>query len=159
MNGNGIERVGRIQLRVHDFEKSVDYYTNVLGLDITGRDENRVYLKAWDEWDHHSVILEKSDSAGMDHMAFKVTNDDALDKLEQKIEQFGCDVSRVSNRSRIGEGEAIRFTLPTGQKFELYNEIEYVGVPTGRLNPHPWPDGKEEFLHTDLTMLYYQEMT
>ena len=46
MNGNGIERVGRIQLRVHDFEKSVDYYTNVLGLDITGRDENRVLLKS-----------------------------------------------------------------------------------------------------------------
>ena len=31
-------------------------------------------MKAWDEWDHHSVILEKSDSAGMDHLAFKVTN-------------------------------------------------------------------------------------
>ena len=45
----------------------------------------------------------------MDHLAFKVTNDDALDKLEHKIEQFGCEVSRVSNRSRIGEGEAIRF--------------------------------------------------
>ena len=43
MNGNGIERVGRIQLRVHDFEKSVDYYTNVLGLDITGRDETEFY--------------------------------------------------------------------------------------------------------------------
>ena len=83
MNGNGIERVGRIQLRVHDFEKSVDYYTNVLGLDITGRDENRVYLKAWDEWDHHSVILEKSDSAGMDHLAFKVTNADALENREK----------------------------------------------------------------------------
>ena len=46
MNGNGIERVGRIQLRQFDFEKAVDYYTNIIGLDITGRDENRVYLKA-----------------------------------------------------------------------------------------------------------------
>lgn len=141
MNGNGIERVGRIQLRQFDFEKAVDYYTNIIGLDITGRDENRVYLKAWDEWDHHSVILEKSDSAGIDHIAFKVTNNDALDKLEQKIEQFGCTVTRVSNRTRIGEGEAIRFILPTGHSFELYHDIEYVGVPTGRLNPHPWPDG------------------
>lgn len=141
MNGNGIERVGRIQLRQFDFEKAVDYYSNIIGLDITGRDENRVYLKAWDEWDHHSVILEKSDSAGMDHIAFKVTNDDALDRLEHKIEQFGCTVQRVSNRSRIGEGEAVRFIIPTGHTFELYHEVDYVGVPTGRLNPHPWPDG------------------
>ena len=36
MNGNGIERVGRIQLRQFDFEKAVDYYTNIIGLDITG---------------------------------------------------------------------------------------------------------------------------
>ncbi|MBB6445243.1 catechol 2,3-dioxygenase [Bacillus benzoevorans] len=141
MNGNGIERVGRIQLRVHDFEQSVDYYSNILGLDVTGQDDNRVYLKAWDEWDHHSVILEKSDYSGMDHIAFKVTNHDVLDKLERKIEQFGCDVKRVSNQSRLGEGEAIRFILPTGHTFELYHEIDYVGVPTGRLNPHPWPDG------------------
>ncbi|MCQ6276143.1 catechol 2,3-dioxygenase [Bacillus sp. V3B] len=141
MNGNGIERVGRIQLRVHDFDKSVDYYTNVVGLDITARDENRVYLKAWDEWDHHSVILERSDSAGIDHIAFKVTSNDELSKLERKVEQFGCTVSRVSNRSRVGEGEAIRFILPTGHSFEFYNDIEYVGVPMGRVNPHPWPDG------------------
>ena len=57
MNGNGIERVGRIQLRAFDFEKTVDYYTNILGLDVTARDSNRVYLKAWDEWDHHSIIM------------------------------------------------------------------------------------------------------
>ncbi|WP_223882023.1 catechol 2,3-dioxygenase [Niallia endozanthoxylica] len=141
MNFNGIERMGRIQLRVHDFEKSVDYYTNVLGLDITGRDENRVYLKAWDEWDHHSVILEKSDSAGMEHMGFKVTNNEVLDTLEKKIGDFGCTIERISNKSRVGEGEAIRVHVPSGHKIEFYHDIDYVGVPTGRLNPHPWPDG------------------
>ena len=114
MKSNGIMRLGRLELRVFDFEKSVDYYTNILGLDITGRDENRVYLKAWDEYDHHSIIFQKSDSAGMDHLAFKVEDVAALEKLEYKIEQFGCSLSRVSNRTRVGEGEAIRFQLPSG---------------------------------------------
>lgn len=87
MNGNGIIRLGRLELRVYDLEKSVDYYTNVIGLEVTARDENRVYLKAWDEYDHHSIILQKSDSAGMDHMGFKVKDVYELEKLEHKIEQ------------------------------------------------------------------------
>ena len=65
-------RIGRVELRVLDLEKSVDYYTNIIGLEETGRMGNSVYLKAWDEFDHHSVILTKSNSAGLAHMAFKV---------------------------------------------------------------------------------------
>ena len=57
-------RLGRVELRVLDLEKSVDYYTNIIGLEETGRIGNSVYLKAWDEWDHHSVILTKSNTAG-----------------------------------------------------------------------------------------------
>ena len=141
MNGNGILRVGRLELRVFDLEKSVDYYKNVIGLDVTGRDENRVYFKAWDEFDHHSLILQKSDTAGMDHIAFKVADLAALELLEYKIEQFGCKISRLSNHHRLAEGEAIRFQIPTGHYVELYTEIEHLGIATGILNPPPWPDG------------------
>ena len=53
-------RIGRVELRVLDLDKSVDYYTNIIGLEETGRIGDSVYLKAWDEFDHHSVILTKS---------------------------------------------------------------------------------------------------
>lgn len=141
MNGNGIIRLGRLELRVYDLEKSVDYYTNVIGLEVTARDENRVYLKAWDEYDHHSIILQKSDSAGMDHMGFKVKDVYELEKLEHKIEQFGCTLTRVPKGSRIAEGEAVRFQIPTGHMMELYTDMEFVGVKTGSVNPDPWPEG------------------
>lgn len=136
-----ILRLGRLELRVLDLEESVKYYTNVIGLEVTGHEENRVYLKAWDEYDHHSIILQKSDTAGMDHMAFKVKDIYELEKLEYKIEQFGCKLSRISKGTRLAEGEAVRFQLPTGHHMELYTEIEQVGTKTGNLNPDPWPDG------------------
>lgn len=141
MNGNGILRMGRLELRAFDFERTVDYYNNILGLDITGRDDERVYFKAWDEYDHHSLVLQKSDGAGVDHIGFKVDNTASLEKLEYKIEQFGCTITRVSKGTRIGEGEAIRFELPTGHFCELYTDIEFLGTATGDLNPDPWPDG------------------
>ena len=50
-----ISRLGRAELRVLDLEDSINYYTNIIGLDEVGRSDGRVYLKAWDEYDHHSL--------------------------------------------------------------------------------------------------------
>jgi len=135
-----IMRLGRVQLRVMDLEKAVDYYTNIIGLEETGREDGKVYLKAWDEYDHHSVILQEADSPGIDHFAFKVSSLDELAKYEKRIEQFGLTINRVSKGARLKEGEAIRCVLPTGHHMELYHEIEKLGTATGTLNPHPWPE-------------------
>ena len=63
-------RIGRVELKVLDLEKSVDYYTNIIGLEETGRMGNSVYLKAWDEFDHHSVILTKSNTCWISTCGF-----------------------------------------------------------------------------------------
>jgi catechol 2,3-dioxygenase len=136
-----IMRIGRAELRVLDLEQSVDYYTNVIGLDVVGSEQGRVYLKAWDEFDHHSLILQEADSPGVDHFAFKVENEYDLATFEKRIEQFGLSLKRVSNGTRLAEGEAIRFELPTGHQMELYYDIKQVGTRVGNINPHPWPEG------------------
>ncbi|MEK4874968.1 MULTISPECIES: VOC family protein [Bacillus] len=50
-----VMRIGRAELRVLDLEESVKYYTEVIGLDEVGRSDGKVYFKAWDEFDHHSL--------------------------------------------------------------------------------------------------------
>ena len=61
MRMSDIMRMGRLELRVLDLEESIDYYKNVIGLHVTGIENGRAYLKAWDEYDHHSIILQESD--------------------------------------------------------------------------------------------------
>ena len=63
-----------------------------------------------------------------------------LSITKERIEQFGCTTQRISNGTRLAEGEALRFTLPTGHQMELYHDIQLVGKQTGTLNPHPFPD-------------------
>ncbi|MCY1283347.1 catechol 2,3 dioxygenase [compost metagenome] len=61
----GVLRPGHVALRVLELEPAVKHYTEVLGLIETARDEQgRVFLKAWDEHDHHSVVLREADSPG-----------------------------------------------------------------------------------------------
>ncbi|HHY68544.1 MAG TPA: catechol 2,3-dioxygenase [Alicyclobacillus sp.] len=135
----GVMRLGRVEARVLDLEKSIDYYSNVIGLQLVAREPGKAYFKAWDEEDHHSLIITEADYPGLEHMGFKVRCQEDLDTFEKAIEQYGIRVNRVSNRHRIGEGEAIRFTLPTGQVMELYHEIERIGNGL-KLNPDPKPE-------------------
>ena len=101
----GIMRMAKAELRVLDLEESVNYYTNVIGLDEVGRSEGKVYFKAWDEFDHHSLIIQEADSPGLDHFAFKVEKEEDLAIFEKKIEQFGCTfMIGLSKSNHSGDG-------------------------------------------------------
>ena len=137
----GILRTGRVQLRMTNWEESINYYKNVLGLIEVAREDDLVYLKAWDEHDHHSVILQKADTAGLEHLGFKVESPEDLDMYEKKLNDYGVATIRIPAGTRIAEGEAVRFQLPTEQYVELYAEIEQIGNGLPLVNPAPWPDG------------------
>ena len=139
MATTGVMRPGHIQLRVLDLEESVDFYREVLGLVETGRDTaGRVYFKAWDERDHHSLILREADRAGMDYIGFKVRDRATLDQLEGDLQAFGVATERIAAGELLETGERVRFTLPTGHVMELYADKTDVGNGQPYTNPDPW---------------------
>ena len=83
----GVLRPGHVALRVLDMDAAVNHYGNVLGLIETGRDaQGRVYFKAWDEHDHHSVVLRTADRPGMDYMGWRV---DSVEPLMRTLQRVG----------------------------------------------------------------------
>src|ERR1700716_4158675 len=86
----GVLRPGHVALRVLDLNAAVKHYTEVLGLFETARDsQGRVFLKAWDEADHHSVVLREADAAGMDYMGWRVDSPVTLKRLAADVEESG----------------------------------------------------------------------
>ena len=53
----GILKLGYLEIRVKDIAKAAHYYTRVLGLKESARFAGKIYLKAWDEWEHHQLVL------------------------------------------------------------------------------------------------------
>ncbi|MDR2649763.1 MAG: VOC family protein, partial [Clostridiales bacterium] len=89
-------RPGLVQIRVLDLEKTLDFYTNILGLDIVGQtSDGRVMLKGYDEFDHHSVTLRKADEAGLDYVGFKVDSRDTLELMARQTLGFGYRVHEI----------------------------------------------------------------
>lgn len=140
----GVLRPGHAQIRVLDMEEGVKFYRDVLGLVETARDEQgRVYLKCWEERDHHSVILREADSAGIDFFAFKVLDDETLAKLETDLQEYGVKTERIVAGELLETGERVRFEIPSGHKIELYSQKTAVGNGLQVLNPAPWTSQAE----------------
>src|SRR5215831_133678 len=133
-----VMRLGFVQTRETDPEKATDYYTNVLGLQEVARQDGKHYFKCWDEYDHHSLVIENG-GLGLVKMGYKVESENELEQLEKAIETFGLPVRRVSRGENLGLGQAIRCTLPSEHILELYAEAEQSGTSVGTLNPDPWP--------------------
>jgi catechol 2,3-dioxygenase len=137
-----VMRIGHVNLRVMDLDAARHHYEDVLGLIPTHQDASgNVYLKGWDEWDKYSVVLSKSDRAGMNHVAYKVEHDADLDVLQRRIAAYGIDVEEVPPGHLECCGRALRFKLPSEHQMYLYAETECVGKAVGTTNPAPWPDG------------------
>ncbi len=135
----GVLRPGHVQIRVLDLDDAVRHYRDVLGLEETGRDASgRVYLKAWDERDHNSVILRQDDRAGIDFMAFKVDSDATLDRLEADLRAHGVTTTRIPAGELLETGERVRFEIPSGHQIELYARKTFVGSELGQKDPKPY---------------------
>ena len=135
----GILRLGHVDVTVTDIDLATAYYTGVMGMEVTARTEDSVYLKCWDEEDHHSLRLRYASRVGMDLMSFKVHHEDDLADLEKKVSRFGFPVERLSRGETLGQGESIRFSTPSGHVMELVADVEKVGTSRRRepLAPEP----------------------
>jgi len=137
----GVLRLGEVQIRVMDMAEAKIHYGDRMGLlEMMTGDDGRVYYKAWDEKDHHSVVLREADAPGLDHFAFKVYKDETLTELAGKIEAFGIPVEEIAAGVYPKSGRRLKFTLPTGHEMHLYAEKEYVGNTLGTTNPGVIPD-------------------
>ncbi|RME64716.1 MAG: catechol 2,3-dioxygenase, partial [Alphaproteobacteria bacterium] len=114
----GVLRPGFVQIRVLDMEEALVHYRDRVGLDEVGAGpDGRVYLKGYDEFDRHSVILRAADRPGMDVMGFKVASDADLDAFKTRITAQGHKVQDIAAGEQPGVGRRISVTAPTGHRF------------------------------------------
>ena len=131
-------RLGFVHIRVTDLEEARNHYSNTLGMQVVHEEPGRLYLKCWDEWDHHSLVLDEG-GVGLVKLGYKVDSDDDLTTYEAKAGRFGATTARVSKGENLSVGDGVRLTLPSGQALELYSDMEFTGTDTGSLNPEAWP--------------------
>ncbi len=133
-----VMRLGYVHLRVTDTDQARSHYGDTLGMRLTAERDGTLYFKAWDEYDHHSVVVEPG-GVGLVKLGYKVSRSDDLDLFERRAQHFGCLTERMSAGDNLAVGDGVRVVLPSDHVVELYHEAELVGTEVGTLNPAPFP--------------------
>jgi catechol 2,3-dioxygenase-like lactoylglutathione lyase family enzyme len=136
-----IRKLGHLVYEVSDVERSVRFWTEVMGFTESDRNERgMVFLRC--NADHHGIGLKpakktrRPDSeAGLmvEHLAFEVENPEVLIKARDYLKANGF---RIVSEGRKGAGcnIALNFLDPDGHEFEIYCSMDQVG-PSGRTRP------------------------
>ncbi len=132
-------RLSHYALRVADVERSISFYLNVVGIDLTERLPNgTAYMRRGA--DHHTLALypldhpepvdpEATGRKGLDHVAFAVPDRSAVDEAARVLKDAGARIlGGPTEWDEPGSPYAVRFCDPEGTRIELCAGMEeYTG--------------------------------
>lgn len=119
-----VAHLGHVEMYTDRYEESLAFFTDVYGLTLSGEDETSAYLRAWDDYEFHSLKLTRHTTTGIGHVAYRAASPEALNRRVRAIEGSGYKVHGWVSGD-LGHGRAFRFEDPFGHVFEIYYETKW----------------------------------
>ena len=130
-----IVRAGYAELHVTDLDAAHHFYVDLLGMVVSTRSDDAIYLRGWEERLHHSIVLRRSPLAAASRISFRVRSNNDLEPIAQDFERRGCPVRWVDGEL-VGMGRALRVWDPFGFPLEFFHEIEQFETQLQRFDLH-----------------------
>lgn len=128
-----IAQLAHLEIYSPKLEESVKFFKDILGMDEVARKGNSVYMRAYEDHYHNTLIITENDEAGLGHMALRATSQQALERRAAAIEKTGYGIGWIEGD--IGHGRAYQFTTPDGHKMEIIWDVEYYEAPEDQKTP------------------------
>ncbi|OOY14359.1 VOC family protein [Thioclava sp. DLFJ4-1] len=140
-----IAHLGHVEMLTDKFEESLDFFTRVYGLTVSGQDETSAYLRAWDDYEFATLKLTRSNNTGVGHIAYRASSQAALERRVAAIEASDFKVIGW-NDGDLSHGRAFRFEDPFGHVFEIY--FDTVKYQHGEADKPALKNNASRFHHT-----------
>lgn len=125
-----ISQLGHVALVTPNIERSLWFFRDLLGMEEVARKGDSVYLRCYQELEHHSLILRDGNYTGVDHFAFRTQRPEDVAQFASALRKAGVDVKECPRGTELGQGDAIRFRAPhMGHPIELFYEIDKPKAP------------------------------
>jgi catechol 2,3-dioxygenase len=125
-----LKKIGHVQLRVADLERSKAFYRDVLGFRVAEQDPNHGDLFMTLGEDFHTIDMAQHENpaagrgpskpVGVAHIAFLVASYDALVDAYRALQEHGVVIERAMDHVNQ---RSIYFQDPDGNRLEIYYEM------------------------------------
>lgn len=122
-----LAHLAHVELLTPKLEESRRFFVDVMGMYETTRQGDSVYLRGWDDYEHHSLKLTASPKPGLGHYAFRASSPQALQRRVAAIVKSG--LGKGWSDGDLGHGTTYQFTDPDGHNIEIYYETEWYTPP------------------------------
>jgi 3,4-dihydroxyphenylacetate 2,3-dioxygenase len=119
-----VTRASHVVLAVRDLQASVAFYRDVVGLVVTERSTDTVWLRGLEEVSHHSLVLRATTGDPVcEQVGFRVRDETDIDRAQESLATRGLTVERVDVPH---QGATLRYVDPIGQHIELTASMDLV---------------------------------
>ena len=122
-----VAHLAHVELLTPRLEESTRFFVEIMGMVESGRNADSVYLRGWDDYEHHSLQLTAASLPGIGHYALRASSPQALQRRVVVLEKTGLGLGWKDES--VGHGPAYCFTDPDGHKMEIYYETEWYKPP------------------------------
>jgi len=141
-----IRKIGHVVLNCRDLERSVKFYTEVLGFQVSDvypadmMPGGMVFMRC--STDHHGIGLvgtmdKESPTIELNHLAFEVGTLDEVLLATKRLREHGATID-FEGRRRAGVQIAVEFRDPDGHRLEIYWGVDQVGTDGHVRPPAEW---------------------
>ncbi len=134
-----IVRAALVELRVSDLTASEHFYAGLLGMIVSARTDDAVFLRGWEERQHHSLVLRQAgagEPAAVARLGLRVRGEDDLDSLASMFAARGLPWRSVEAGREPGLGRALRAWDPFGYPLEFLAAVEQFPTQHQRFDLH-----------------------
>ncbi|KIL45123.1 catechol 2,3-dioxygenase [Jeotgalibacillus soli] len=108
-------------------DETLWFFKELLGMEESHREGQSVYLRAYEDFYHHTLKITEAKEAGLGHVAWRATSQQALERRVSAIKETG--LGKGWFEGEVGQGAAYQFTTPDGHNMELLWEVDYYKAP------------------------------
>lgn len=118
-----VAHLAHVELLTPKLEESVRFFTEIMGMSVTAERGDSAYLRAYDDYEHHTLKLTAHHQPGIGHFAWRARSPQALERRVAAIERAG--LGKGWTDGDLGHGRTYAFRTPDEHKVEIYYETEW----------------------------------
>ena len=105
---NDLAHLAHVEIYTDKYAESLAFFTDAYGLTLSAEDDTSAYLRAWDDYELHTLKLTRHHTTGVGHIAYRAASPEALARRVAAIEASGYPVIGWMDGD-LGHGRAFRF--------------------------------------------------